>query len=110
MNIGLISCLIMGGLFLIVASIFALLKEKGAILISGFNSLSKKEREKYNQKKISQDMRNSLFLWRLVFLIGAVLCYFISQYTAIVAFIVWIILFFRDVHFDTEKAFAKYRL
>lgn len=42
------------------------------------------------------------------YLIGAVLCYFISEYTAIAAFIVWIILFFRDVHFDTEKAFAKY--
>lgn len=43
------------------------------------------------------------------YLIEAVLCYFISEYTAIAAFIVWIILFFRDVHFDTEKAFAKYR-
>lgn len=100
----------MGGIFLVFASVFALLKEKGAILVSGFNSISKTEREKYNQKKISQDMRNSLFLWSAIFLVGAILCYFISQYIAIVSFIVWIVLFFRDVHFDVEKAFAKYKL
>lgn len=45
----------------ILSFIFALLKEKWAILISGFNSISKDEREKYDKKKMSIYMRNSLF-------------------------------------------------
>jgi uncharacterized DUF497 family protein len=48
MNIGLIACRVMGGMFLIWAIVFTLLKEKGAVLISGFNSMSKQEQEKYD--------------------------------------------------------------
>ena len=40
---------------------------------------------------------------------GAALSRFVSQGFAIAAFAVWLVLFFRDVHFDAEKAFAKYR-
>lgn len=100
----------MGGLFLIFAIVFALLKENGAALISGFNALPKQEREKYNQLKMSKDMRNSFFIWFAIFAIGAILSYFISSYIAIISFIVWLILFFKDVHLDTGKAFEKYRL
>lgn len=110
MNLGVITCLLMGGIFLMFAIIFALLKEKGAVLISGFNSLPKQEREKYNQLKMSKDMRNSCFIWFVIFAIGAILSYFISSYIAIISFVVWMILFFKDVHLNTEKAFGKYRL
>ena len=41
MNIGNITCIVMAVMFLIFSLIFGLLKEKGAILICGFNSLSK---------------------------------------------------------------------
>ena len=40
---------------------------------------------------------------------GAALPLLVSQYCAIAAFAVWLILFFREVHFDVEKAFEKYR-
>lgn len=110
MNIGVISCLMLGGLFGIFGIVFALLKEKGAMLISGFNTLSKAERETYDQVAMSKDMRNSLLLWTIVFVIGAILSYFVSAYMAIVAFVLWLILLLRDVHFDTKKAFAKYKL
>lgn len=40
------------------AIIFALLNEKGSMLISGFNTLSKEKREKYDKKKMSIDMRS----------------------------------------------------
>ena len=40
---------------------------------------------------------------------GAALSRFVSQGFAIAAFAVWLVLFFREVHFDAEKAFAKYR-
>lgn len=54
MNIGTITCLILAVFFGIISIIFALLKEKGALLISGFNTMPKEEREKYDQKKMSK--------------------------------------------------------
>lgn len=110
MNIGAITCVLMAGIFFAFAIIFTLLKEKGAILISGFNSLSKEQRKKYDELKMSKDMRNSLFIWSAIFVVGGILSYFFSTYIAIVSFAVWLILFFKEVHFDAQKAFGKYRL
>ncbi|MDY3361890.1 MAG: DUF3784 domain-containing protein [Clostridium celatum] len=109
MNIWGIICLILAVIFSILAAVFALLKEKGALLISGFNTLSKEEREKYDKKKISVDMRNSLFIWAIILFLGAILSYYISKYCAIIAIIIWIVIFFKDVHIDSEKAFRKYK-
>ena len=109
MNIGAIICLILAVFFGIISIIFALLKEKGAILISGFNTMSKEEQEKYDKKKMSIDMRNSLFLWSIILFLGAILAYFISKYCAIISIFIWLIIFFKDVHIDLEKAFEKYR-
>ena len=110
MNVGTLTCIVMAAMFLIFSIIFALLKEKGAILISGFNSLPKEKREKYDKLKMSKDMRNLFFAWCILFVIGGVLSYFVSQYIAIIFFVIWLILFFREVHLDTEKAFGKYKL
>ena len=55
MNVGVVACLTLGIFFLVFSICFAILKEKGAILVSGFNSFSKAEREKYDQKRISLD-------------------------------------------------------
>ena len=110
MNIGNITCIVMAVMFLIFSLIFGLLKEKGAILICGFNSFSKEKREKYDKSKMSKDMRNLFFVWCILFVIGGVLSYFVSQYIAVVFLVIWLILFFREVHFDTEKAFGKYKL
>lgn len=109
MNIWGIICLILAVIFSILAAVFALLKEKGALLISGFNTPSKEEREKYDKKKISVDMRNSLFIWAIILFLGAILSYYISKYCAIIAIIIWIVIFFKDVHIDSEKAFRKYK-
>ncbi|MBO5030633.1 MAG: hypothetical protein J6D08_01900 [Lachnospiraceae bacterium] len=43
-------------------------------------------------------------------LAGALVSYFITSYAALIAFIVWGILFFKDVHIDAHKAFEKYLL
>lgn len=109
MNVLSTTCLVLAIIFLIVSIIFEVLKEKAAIIISGFNSFSKEEREKYDKKKMSIDMRNSFLLWAIVLLLGAILSYFISNYFAIIAIIIWIILFIKDVHMDSEKAFRKYK-
>lgn len=83
------------------------MKEKGAKLISGFNSLPKREQEKYDQAQMSKDMRNSFTLWTFIMLIGA-LASLHSGYAAIAAYVIWLILFFREVHLDPHKAFDKY--
>jgi hypothetical protein len=109
MNVWTITCTIAAAIFGILGVIFALLKEKGAMLISGFNTLEKEERDKYDKKRMSIDARNDFFIWSGILLLGAVLSHFFSDFYAIIAFIIWIILFFRGVHVDPDKAFSKYR-
>jgi hypothetical protein len=94
------------------AIVFALLKEKGAALISGFNSFSgfsKEKREQYDQARMVRDVRNSCILWSVVLLFGGLLSFF-SFYFGMVAGVVWLVLFFKNVKWDSEKAFEKYRL
>lgn len=102
-----IACLSLACIFGILGVVFALLKEKGATLVSGFNTLPNKEN--YDKEKISIDMRNSLFIWFGILLLGAVLSHFINNRFGIGAIILWIILFFKDVHLNPEKAFHKYK-
>lgn len=109
MNIGAIICFILAVFFGVIGIIFALLKEKGALLISGFNTMPKAEREKYDKKRMSTDMRNSLFLWSVILFSGAVLAYLIGEYCAYIALAIWLIAFFKNVHIDPEKAFEKYK-
>ena len=59
---------------------------------------------------ISRDIKNQCFTWAGIMLVGAVLSYFLTPYMAIPAFIIWLVLFFKEVHFDTHKAFEKYLL
>ena len=109
MNTGFIVC---GGaclLFLLLTLIFTIFKEKSVMLISGFNTMPKEKRDLYDKEKLSKDHRNIFLIWAIIQGIGAILAYYISQYIAIVAFIIWLILFFKDVHLDEEKAFDKYK-
>lgn len=105
MNIGFCTCTILALLFLILSIIFVLLKEKGANYVSGFNTLN--HPEKYDKAYISRDMRNQCFIHFVILCIGSVLSYYLSAYVAIVAILVWLILFFRNFNLDAEKAFEK---
>ena len=110
MNIGFYFCGILVIPFAAIGVLFAILKEKAAALVSGFNLLPKKEQAMYDRAHISRDIRNQCFVWAAIMLSGAALSYFVSAYMAIPAFVVWLILFFRDVHLDARKAFEKYRI
>lgn len=103
-------CLVISIGLIIIGVIFALLKEKGAILISGFDFIPKEEKTKYDIKKMSKDMRNALMIWAGVLMIGCISSYLISYYFAVVALAVWLVLVFKDVKFDEKKAFEKYKL
>lgn len=110
MNILAVCCLMLGTLFLVFGVVFALLKEKGAMLISGFNTIPKAEREKYDKKKMSLDMRNLMLLYALVMFAGAVLAQYVHNGLGWASLILLAVLFFKEVHLDTGKAFGKYRL
>ena len=109
MNIGFISCSLLGGLFLLLWLLFTLLGDRVAMLISGFNTLPPEKRAQYDVSRMCRDQRGAFLLWAAVLAAGAALSLLVSQYCAIAAFAVWLILFFREVHFDVEKAFEKYR-
>jgi len=109
MNIGAMVCGILCLLFLLFALIFGIFKGKAAILISGFNTMPKEKRELYDKEMMSMDQRNAALIWAAIQGTGAVLSYFFSQYMAIGAFIIWMVVFFKDVHLDAEKAFGKYK-
>ncbi len=105
------SCIAVSVIFWIMAAVFAVLKGKAAILISGFNTMPKEQREQYDRERMSRDMRNTLALWAAVSGAGGVLAHlFSSASMAVISMIVVLILFFREVHLDEEKAFGKYKL
>ncbi|MCI9489456.1 DUF3784 domain-containing protein [Lachnospiraceae bacterium 48-42] len=109
MNIGFFICIVSSLLFCLFALIFTFLKGKAAMLISGFNTLSKEQRESYDKEKMCKDQRNAFLLWAVILGAGSILSYFISEYAAPAAFAVWLVVFFKDVHLDEEKAFGKYK-
>lgn len=108
MNIGFWLCTSLSIIFLILAIPFAILKEKAAKYVSGFSALPTKKQALYDKELISRDMRNRCFIWMIIMFVGAILSYVLSPYMAIPAFLIWLILFFKDVHFDAHKAFEKY--
>ena len=110
MNIGFWLCGVLVIPFVIIGVLFAIFKEKAAKFVSGFNSLSKEEQALYDKAHISRDIKNQCFTWAGIMLVGAVLSYFLTPYMAIPAFIIWLVLFFKEVYFDTHKAFEKYLL
>lgn len=110
MNIGFWMCGVLVIPFLFIGVLFAIFKEKAAKFVSGFNSLSREEQALYDKIYISRDIKNQCFTWSAIMFIGAVLSYFVTSYMAIPAFIIWGIMFFKEVHFDTHKAFEKYLL
>lgn len=109
MNTGTFVCTFSSLLFFLFALVFTFLKGKAAILISGFNTIPKQEREQYDKEKMSRAQRNSFLIWAIILGIGAFLCQVLSGYMAIPTFVIWLIVVLKDVHFDDEKAFGKYR-
>lgn len=110
MNIGFWSCAVLIIPFAMIGVLFAILKEKAARFVSGFNSFSKEEQALYDKAHISRDIRNQCFIWAAIMLAGALLSCIFASYMAIPAYIIWLVLFIREVHFDNHKAFEKYLL
>ena len=110
MNVGFYMCIVLVPVFWLIAVLMFILKEKGAILLAGFNSLPEYEWERYDRKRIAQDVQRQYLGWGFLFLAGAGLCLLISGCVAIPVYGVWVIRFFKNGHLTAEKAFEKYRL
>ena len=70
MNVGLWGCAVMAALFFALAGAFSLLGERGAMWVSGFNSLLAEERARYDQARIVRDIRNDCLAWGAVMAAG----------------------------------------
>ena len=104
-------CMGMSIFFWLMALLFAVLKGKGAMLIAGFNTMPKEQRERYDKERMSRDQRNAFALWAAVSGAGGILSDLTSsQIPAILSGILWRVLFFKEVQVDEEKAFGKYML
>ena len=77
--------------------------------LSGFHWLPEEERARYDRKRMAADCRNDFLLWGAILFLGALGSVWISGYAALVAYLVWAVLFFRNVHLDMDKAFGKYK-
>lgn len=62
------------------AALFHFLKEKGAHLVSGFDSIPESEKKNYDRKRMSLEMRNKLLIWGTVLLAGSVLSQVVHDY------------------------------
>lgn len=110
LNIEVIVCLVFVIIFTVILCVFSILGKNATILISGFNLKSKEEREKYDIEEMIKDYKKSMLIWIVIFFIGAIGSYYISKYFSIISFVIWLIIFFKDVHLDEEKAFGKYKI
>ena len=86
MNIGFYMCIGLVPVFWLIAVLMFLLKEKGAILMAGFNALPEHEQKRYDRRRIALDVQKQYGFWGLLFLAGAGLCLLISGYVAILVY------------------------
>lgn len=109
-NFGFWVCMVLVPFFAVLALIFYMGKEKATMLLAGFNTLPKKERVLYDRARMARDTAKDFAVWTLVMLVGALVSQWISPYAAIVAYVIWFVLLFKDMHTDARKAFEKYLL
>lgn len=101
--------LLLCAIFCVLGLVFWIGKEKACILISGYNSKTKQERSEYDEARLSQDERDFFLICALIFLAGAIFSIWFGAISFWIAFAIWLVYFFKNVHFDEEKAFGKYK-
>ena len=108
MNVYLVAGAALAGIFLLLGVLFHLLGERACILISGFSTLPREERQNYDLARMSRDQRRSFFVWAAVLGAGAAGS-LLSPAVFWCALALWLVLFFRQVRLTPERAFAPYR-
>jgi len=101
--------LVMACIFGLLGMIFLIFKEKACVLISGYNFKTKKEREEYDEARLSKYEGHFFFKCAVIYLTGAVISISAGALSFWAAFAVWLVYFLKNVHLDAEKAFDKYK-
>lgn len=111
------ACLLLAAIFLFCAAVFAVGKEKAAIFVSGFNSMTPAQRARYDRAALSRDTCRTFIHLGLAALTGALTVWLLGHITrraatiaAAAVYIALAALFFRNVRLYPEGAFRKYLL
>lgn len=108
MNIGFFACIIIVPVFAVLIVIFTIMKGRAAGLIAGFNAIPKREQEMYDKDRIVFDIRNDVIVWTVIMVLGAIGSLLTTDYFAIAAYGLWIVLLVKYIHIDERKAYRKY--
>jgi membrane protein YdbS with pleckstrin-like domain len=80
-------------------------------LIAGYNTSSKKEKEKYDEKKLCKYISMLLIISSCVLILGSILSYFMSYYDEKIIVIMWtlytIIILFGVIHVNITTYVRK---
>lgn len=98
----------LSALFLLLAIIFLIFKEKACILISRYNFKSKKERITYDELRMSKDYRVFWLICSSIFILGGTGCILISDNFFWAALIIWLIYYIIHAGIS-DKVFDKYK-
>ena len=107
---GTAACAALGVLFCLLGLGFAAAGSKAALWVSGFNTLPPAERTGYDTARLSRDYARKFAGWGVLLLTGAGLGGWVSGWGSAGALALWAVWLFRSVHWDPERAFARYRL
>ena len=92
------------------ACVNAAKKEKGADYVAGFNSLSEKQKARYDRAAISRHYLNFMRLLGEISLLCAVLAHWIGLWAFVANLALLLACCAPEMHIDWEKAFEKYKL
>lgn len=107
---GTVACAALGVLFCLLGGGFFLAGPKAALFASGFGTLPPSERARYDTAALSRDYARRFLGWGVLLLAGAGASALWSGWAALPALAVWQVLFWRQVHWDPERAFERYDL
>lgn len=105
-----IACLLTACVLAVGWYFFSLLKGHAAVFVIGFLSIPEEKRKQYDTDRLVKDVRDSFAVSALVLAVGFVLGITVHVFCSAFLFIMWLLVFFRNVNLDKEQAFEKYRM
>jgi hypothetical protein len=84
--------------------------EKVVKMITGFNTFSEEEQNKYDKKKIAKDFRNKSFILTGIIAICTGLSFVMSVFSLVVMIIFFLSFYIMPPFISIEKAFSKYKI
>ncbi|MGM9940572.1 MAG: DUF3784 domain-containing protein [Bulleidia sp.] len=103
------ACLITACIFALIAYYFTILKGNAAVFLPGFLLFSEERRKQYDTDRMIREKRDVIAGWATTLLIGSLLGFLVHPFCSAFLFVMWLLIFFRDVNLEKEEAYEKYR-